>query len=171
MRTLSLPTLLSAMLLAGCGYSPLYAPQAGAAQAASRVSVGTVQMVNPEKNVGQRRVAQVVSQRLQLQFPGQPGNADVLEMNIRESATTLSIETTAAIKRAQITLEGNVVIMAADGTQRLNTSVSANAAYNVENTPYSTESGKTYARLTAARNLADEAARRVYLFYRTQPSK
>jgi hypothetical protein len=41
----------------------------------------------------------------------------------------------------------------------------------VENNPFSTESGKSFARQVAARNLAESVVRRVTLWQRTQGSQ
>lgn len=156
------------LLLAACGYTPLYAPNMGAAQAAQKAQVGEVTMAKTAKNVGERRVAQLVSQRLQLAFPHQSADADTITVDILEDTSTLALSTTAATRRAQINLEGTVIITTPQGKQILNTKLTTTAPYNVENTPYATESGKTYARLNAARTLADEITRRLALFYRTQ---
>lgn len=162
-------TPLPALLLAACGYTPLYAPSEGGANAAQYVQIGNVAMAAVEKNVGQRRVAQTVAQELKLDFPSAGPDMDTATITITEGTSTLAVQRTAAVQRAQINLSGNVIITNADGKRLLNTNIATNAAYNVENTPYSTESGKTFARLTAARNLAAEISRRLSLFYRTHP--
>lgn len=154
-------------LLAACGYTPLYAPGEGAAQASAYVQVGQVQMDLPERNVGQRRVAQTVAQQLKLDFPASGPEMDTAAVGIKETIGTLAVQRSAAIQRAQINLEGTLTLTNPNGDTLLRTVLSTNAPYNVENTPYSTESGKTYARTTAARNLADEISRRLYLYYRT----
>lgn len=122
-------------------------------------------------NVGERRVAQTVSQRLQLAFPGQGAGMDTVEVYITEDTSTLAVEQTAAVQRAQINLTGDVVIASPEGKNLLKATVATAAAYNVESTPYGTEAGKTSARLSAARNLADEITRRLALFYRTHPAQ
>ena len=158
-----------ALLLTACGYTPLYAPSYGTATAVQHAQIGEVTMAKTAKNVGERRVAQLVSQRLQLAFPYQSAQADTISVEILEDTSTLALSTTAATRRAQINLEGTVTITNPAGKQILNTKLTTAAPYNVENTPYATESGKTYARLNAARTLADEITRRLALFYRTQP--
>lgn len=162
---LTLPLLFSA-----CGYTPLYAPGEGAATASARAQIGDVSMAHVEYNVGERRVAQTVSQRLQLAFPNQGADMDTVTVRITEETSTLAVEQTATIQRAQINLKGEAEIHSAEGKTLLKATVNTSAAYNVESTPYGTEAGKTSARLTAARNLADEITRRLALFYRTHPA-
>jgi hypothetical protein len=159
--------LLPAALLAACGYTPLYLPGEGAAQASAYVQIAVVEMELPERNVGQRRVAQTVNQQLKLDFPATGPEMDTATVNIKESTSTLAVQRSAAIQRGQINLEGTLTLTNPKGDRLLRTTLATSAPYNVENTPYSTESGKTYARTTAARNLADEISRRLYLYYRT----
>jgi len=167
------------VFLASCGYSPLYAPGEGASAAAGRVQVGDVavaqgerrpdsRMAQKTKTVGMRRTAQTVAQELKLNFPHSGAEMDTLTVYMEEETTTLAVQRTAAIQRAEIYLRGQMELTDADGKTLLKTGLSTSAPYNVEDTPFSTESGKTYARLTAARNLATEISRRVYLFYSTR---
>jgi len=155
------------VFVASCGYSPLYAPGGGASAAAGRVQVGDVQVAQETKNVGERRTAQTVAQELKLNFPHAGAEMDTLTVTMVEDVTTLAVQRSAAIQRAEIYLTGEIELTDPHGVRLLKTSLSTSAPYNVENTPFSTESGKTYARLTAARNLAAEISRRVYLFYST----
>jgi hypothetical protein len=160
---------LTAALLAACaGYSPLYTPINGE-NLAQKVQVGDVFMTRlAEKNVGERRVAQVINQHLRQDFAQTGAEMDTLTVGIREDSSPLALRRTALVEREQLTLTGNITITNPAGDKLFNTEVGASTAYNVQTTPYGTESGKTYARLTAARNLAEEITRRVALFYRTQ---
>ena len=152
------------VLLAGCGYTPLYQALPGGAP----VAIGEVQIQNPKKLPGERRVAQAVAERLKLDFPRTDPALDTATVSIREQTSTLAVERTATVQRAAITLTASLRITTAEGQERLNTELTATAPYNVENTPFSTESGKTFARPSAARNLAEEISRRLTLFYRQQ---
>ncbi len=170
LRTLGARSMLgSAVLLASCGYSPLYAPSSGGGQAASKVQVGKVEASQYKLNVGQRRAAQTVAQELKLSFPNAGMEMDTATVLITEETSTLAVERTAIMQRAQINLTGYLTLTNPNGDKLLSTTLETNAPYNVENSPYSTESGKTYARLTAARNLAGEISRRLYLYYSTHP--
>ncbi len=172
--------LFATVTLASCGYTPLYAPGEGASAAAGRVQVGDVAVAQGERNpdarmaqktktVGMRRTAQTVAQDLKLNFPHSGAEMDTLTVQMEEETSTLAVQRTAAISRAEIYLHGKMELTDADGKSLLKADLSTSAPYNVEDTPFSTESGKTYARLTAARNLAAEISRRVYLYYSTRP--
>lgn len=168
MKNLSVLALVAATALSACGYTPMYATGGGADTAGAKVQVGSVEMGNPERNVGSRRVAQRVSQILRQDFPQAAAELDLLTVHIDETTSTLAVQRTSAVERAQINLTAELVLTSPEGKRLLRANLGANAPYNVENTPFSTESGKTYARLTAANNLADEITRRVLLYYRTQ---
>ncbi len=155
------------LAVAACSYTPLYAPVDGQT-IATRVQVGEVRMTKfDDLNVGQRRVAQVMSQKLRQSFKG-PVEADVLTVGIKEESSALALRRTALVEREQLNLTATATLTSPDGKQIFTTDIATNTAYNVETTPYATESGKTFARLTAARNAADEIVRRIGLYYRSQ---
>jgi hypothetical protein len=156
--------LLPSLILASCGYSPLYAPVAGGG-AAVPVHLGSVAMAKVEIEPGQRLVAQEVWQRLAQAFAGAEGVQ--LAVEITETTTALALERTATVRRAEIALTGAVQLIGADGKRLLAVNVGSVAAYNVENNPFSTESGKSFARQLAARALAENIVRRVTLWQRT----
>jgi hypothetical protein len=182
MRRFSSALLLAPLALISCGYTPLYAPGEGAAEAAQYVQIGEIAMgtvkatyatgMNDEHNLGHRRVAQAVAQQLKLDFPASGPEADTLTARINEDTGTLAVQSTAVVQRAQIVLTAFITLTSPNGHTLLHTSIASAAPYNVQATPYSTESGKNYARLTAARNLADEISMRLALYYRThKPTK
>lgn len=161
-------TVLSASLTA-CGYTPLYAPAEDSMLASGRVQVGTISMMDPKHNVGERRVAQRVSQRLRQDLPQKGAGLDIVNVKLEETVTELAVQQTATLERAQLQLQGYLELLSPEGKQLLKLSLSTNAPYNVEDTPYSTESGRTYARLIAAQNMAEEISRRLTIYYRRHP--
>jgi hypothetical protein len=154
-----------ACLLAGCGYTPLYGPESGGAAASRRVQVGTVEASNVKMLPGERRAAQRVAERLREDFPNAAADMDLLNVHILEQTSTLAVEKTATISRAQVTLDASLTLTSPAGKDLLQARLSSSAAYNVQDSPYSTESGKSFARLTAANNLAKEISRRLALYY------
>jgi hypothetical protein len=174
MRRLSLGGVCLATSLVGCGYTPLYAPITTTDARAVTLVIGAVEMETVDKRPGERRVAQVVAQDLMLAYPDSGAKAGAAKVNVavREETSTLSLNRTAVVQRAEVQLRGIATVVAEDGQTLLTTQVNTSAPYNVENNPFSTESGKTFARQTAARNLAAELTRRLALFQRTyKPAK
>ncbi len=162
------PLLLAGLFLTGCGYSPLYAPAVAGAGLAP-VQLGPVAMTSVAIEPGQRLIAQEVRQRLAQSYPGAAGAT--LAVELTETTSALALERTATVRRAQIMVAATVQLLGDDGTVLETIPLSANVAYNVENKPFSTESGKSFARQMAARNLADAIARRVALWQRTAPQR
>ncbi|MFZ2587304.1 MAG: LPS assembly lipoprotein LptE [Alphaproteobacteria bacterium] len=160
--------ILLALFLSSCGYTPLYQPINGQTLA-SHIQVATVEMERfEEQNVGERRTAQLMSQRLRQDLPTQAATLDTLTVAIREDASALALRRTALVEREQLTLTARVNLQSPEGKPLFKTEVASTTAYNVETTPYATESGKVFARQTAARNLAEEILRRLNLFYRAK---
>ena len=160
-------SMITTTLLAGCGYSPMYAP-AASTTAQPGLALGTIQMAAVSIEPGQRRVAQEVRERLAQSYPDIVADAARIDLTIQEATTTLALQRTATVQRAQINLTGGLEVKGTDGQTLLSTSLASSAAYNVENNPFSTESGKAYARQVAARNLADAVVRRLALWQRTR---
>ncbi len=159
--------LATSLTVAACGYSPVYAPGQGAAMAASRVQVGTVAMADPDIGVGERRVAGKVSQRLRLDFPNTRSTSDVLGVTVFEDTNALAVQRNSTVARAQIILTAHITLTSPEGKELLKAVLSTNTTYNVEDSPFGTESGKSFAQQVAAGNLAEEISRRVVLYYRT----
>lgn len=158
---LLLATLLSTT---ACGYQPLYAP-AGENIAFHKVEVGTVEASNVKLLPGERRAAQRVAQKLRTDYPDAAATLDLLDVDLTEQTTTLAVQKTATTSRAQIQLTARATLTSPEGKVMLLATISANSAFTVEDSPYSTETSKDFARLTAADTLATEISRRVALYY------
>jgi hypothetical protein len=89
-------------------------------------------------------------------------------VSIYEDTNTLAVQRNSAIARAQIILTAHITLTSPEGNELLKTSLSTNTTYNVEDSPFGTESGKSFAQSVAAGNLAEEISRRVVLYYRTK---
>lgn len=155
--------------LSACGYTPLYKDMDSSQMeniAYPSIGIGEIVMDNIDYRPGERRIAQMVRQRLVREFT--PTTYEVrVDVNIEESVSELAVRQDATVERLQVNLVAQLVTLrtddnAVDYTARL----TSTAAYNVEDTPYSTESGRLFARETAAKTLADDIIRQVYYFYK-----
>ena len=154
MRNLAL---IGTLFVSACaGYTALYD------MPAESVVVAKVAMEKVEKNVGERRVAQRVSQRLRRAFPDEVA-AYRLETYIEETQSTLAVRRNATVERSQVNLAADVLLFKEDGSTQpiFQATLSAASAYNVESSPYSTEAGRVFARQAAADTLGDEIVRMV----------
>ena len=150
--------LISALFLAGCfGYQPFYSLET------ANASIGSVKMLNVNYNTGERRIAQKVRQRLIRSFPSTTADYKI-NIKIEETTGDLAVKRDATVERSQITLSAKVeIIEEANDSIIFKTELSASTAYNVEDTPYSTDAGKVFARQAAAKRLADEITKVVRL--------
>jgi hypothetical protein len=153
------------LALAACsGYSPLYDVPAGGDIGAV---VGQVEMQSAERNVGERRAAQWVAQRLRRSFPQQQGQYRI-DVMLKEKIVTLAVRRDATVERFRLDLTAYLRIYdQQNGDQEiLYTTLSSSSAYNVESTPYSTDVGQVFARQSSAKSLADEITHQVWLVLR-----
>ncbi|MFZ2620052.1 MAG: hypothetical protein WAX89_04185, partial [Alphaproteobacteria bacterium] len=90
-----------------------------------------------------------------------------LEVSIEELNRDLAVKRDATVTRTGLDLQARVTLTPQNKADALlETTVSAQSAYNVEATPFSTDSGRVFAREAAADRLADEIARVVRLALR-----
>lgn len=162
---------LSAVVLSGCfGYEPLYS-QGG--HVVSDVHVGAVTMKGAEILDGERRSAQLVAQRLHRIFVAGETAPYTLEMSLKEEKTTLALERDATEQRLQLNLIADLQLKDKEGVVVFQTDIETSAPYNVEDTPFGTDSGKERARSSAVKAISDEAVHRVsfYFYNRNKKSK
>lgn len=157
--------LLTTGLLAACsGYAPLLTTSSAG------VSIAEVNMINPARNIGERRIAQGVRQNLLKSFTPQADAPYSLRVSIEEIETTLAIEEDATAERLRLVLTATTVLTAGE-KPILQTELNADAAFNVEDSPFSTQSGRTFAREAAARTLSQVITQEVNLAIRAYENK
>lgn len=149
-----------ALTVSGCaGYTALY-------QTDAPVTLGDITVLEIQKNVGERRTAQIMHQELSRRFPNKTG--DRLDIQLERSIGTLAVRDDATVERSEYTLRANATLTDVDGKVFWSDSLNIGAAFSVEDNPLSTDVGKDYAAETAAISLSNEVARRVYDAYRNQ---
>lgn len=152
-----------AILLTGCsGYTALYQD---AGETIDQVVVGQVSMREIERNVGQRRVAQLVSQNLRKMFMASDGKYD-LKIIIEESTSSLAVQRDATDLRLQLSLQAETFLVDQNGKEIYKDFISSSASYNVEDSPFGTDAGRDFARSAAAQKLSDEITYKIAIFLR-----
>lgn len=167
-----LPLALTAFTLTACmGYQPLYAPvtaqTAEGTQVSRQVSIGSVNMQTVERNVAGRRIAQLLKQKLEQNFPATNGDI-TLSVSIEEQTRTLAVRRDAVDQRLELRLISILEFTNASGQIAQRTRASATAAYNVEDSPFGTDAGKDRARRAATDRLAEEITQKVLIFLNKQ---
>jgi len=162
MFKLSTILLAATVSLTGCmGYSSLYKQTS---EDIGNVYVGNVSVVSLGIKAGERRVAQLVHQRLRYSFHAAEESQYVLSAKIREDNVTLAVRRDATDQRLQLNLSAEVMLHDAEGKEVFKTTIGASAPYNVEDSPFGTDAGREQARTSAARTLGDEVTYRVIRF-------
>lgn len=153
--------------LSGCGYTPLYkSADTAIAVTMPPIGIGEIVMDNIDYRPGERRIAQMVRQRLAREFTTENPTVSV-NVRIEESVSELAVRQDATVERLQVNLYALLETQrVADNEIDYATRLTSTAAYNVEDTPYSTESGRLFARESAAKTLADDIIRQVYYYYK-----
>jgi LPS-assembly lipoprotein len=144
--------------LAACGYKPIYRALDG--QGLADVSIRQVAMTTGQRAAGERRVAQLVNQRLMRRFSGGENARYKMDVSIEEVLSTIAVRRDATDQRYALLLNGRVFLYRGDELV-MDVILTTNAPYNVEDSPYGTESGRDRARQSAANTLADEILLRV----------
>lgn len=152
--------LLAVALSACAGYAPLYGEKG---EVLKHVQVADVRVENPDRLPGERRIAQLVRTRLNQAFTGK--NADKLTVVLDEDSTALAINRDATEERLQLTLQAEIMLESSTGDLIYRGDLATTAPYNVEASPFGTDAGRTQARESAARALAEEIIRRVAHVY------
>lgn len=158
-RTLSLFGVI--LLLSACsGYTPLYQITQNATQS---VSVGPIKMRDIEINVGQRRVAQIVRQKLLQSFPHSDGEYSI-HLTVEEETSSLAVRRDATESRLRLSLAAFLTLQNTKGDVVFKRDFTVSSAYNVEDSPFGTDAGRDHARLSASAMLVDEVIDIVNLY-------
>lgn len=156
------------LALSACaGYKPLYNQIDQ-----THVAPGQIEMQITERNIGERRVAQQVYQQLLRVFSRPDGATYRIDAVIEEKESTLSVQRDATIQRASLNLDAQVQLIHQETNKPAHTfNVDATSAYNTEDTPFGTESGRMFAREAAAKTLAEDITSIVQLWLREQDAE
>lgn len=155
--------MLTGLMVSACsGYQPLYSKSN---LDFDRVFVESV-IANQEENVGKgkRRVAQLANRKLKELLPSSSGDF-ALKVAIVEREVALAVERDATEERLELVSEVDMELYdQATGDKLLNSVFNIRTYYNVQDTPFATESSIARARETAAEGAAEEVFNRISLF-------
>lgn len=151
---------LSAALLAGCGFRPLYG-EVGGAVADERLAAVDIELIAD-------RSGQIVRNRLLTRM--QPGGAVTpathqLDVDVTQSSIGLAVQRDETATRTNITVTAHIALTdLATGEIALVQSISSYASYDTLPAEYATLSAERDARERALRDLADRIATVVALY-------
>lgn len=152
---------LTAIFLGGCfGYTPLYQQLDDAGM---EVALGEIRMDRVERNVGERRAAQLLRRKLSQTYPADsvPYTMNIL---LKENEASLAVQRDATDVRLELILDAELRLNNEAGDQVLRADIQTAAAYNVEDSPYGTQAGRDRALEAAVAAMAGEIRHRLSLF-------
>lgn len=169
MKNVLLASLIS-LGVTGCfGYNPLYH---SIQSTFSDVKVEKVEMDVVEYRSTDRRSAQMLAQRLSQTFTGENTQDYFVSVLLTEEKNTLAVARDASDERLELSIWATVKLKDTQDQVVFQTRVEASAPYNIEDSPYATESGKERARLSAINVLSDEIVHRLsFYFYNQEKAK
>ena len=155
--------------LAGClGYEPLYDQTQ---KVMGDVHVAAVKVDEVGYTPTERRSAQMLNQKLSRVFSGQAHASHHIHVTIDEEEETLAVARDASDERVELNLVAQVKLLDSNDNLVYQTRIQSEAPYNLEDSPYATESGKERARLNAVNVLSDEIVHRLSFFFYNMQKK
>jgi LPS-assembly lipoprotein len=147
MRRSALPALASLVLLAGCGFQPMYAPAAQGGPAIGPIFVDTV----PTK------AGYVLKSELDRLFDVERGRGPVrrLSITLSESVAGLGFRLDESASRSDLILAASYTLYDVNGKAVLNGAVNAVASYDIPSSAYGEIAAQNDARERAAEVLAE----------------
>lgn len=151
-----LATLVAVLLLAGCGFKPLYATNDGAAPGLRNVALTSLDA--PED------IETVVNRAIKRRTSIEPSDAKYdLAVKATEQAERLAVQIDASVTRYNYRLVGEYTLTDRATAKRTKGRVVSISSFNVVNSQYSTLSAEQAAREKAATQLAEDMERDILL--------
>lgn len=152
---------MACLLLAGCGFEPLYGENELATATEERLAQISVNPI--EDRVGQLvRIA--LTNRLTPTRPA-PRPQYTLRVTLNESKTSLAVEKDSSATRANLTLLASFVLVVNGSGERLTTgSVRSVNSYDIVDSDYATLAAESDARRRGATDIADGIVDRLAIF-------
>ncbi len=150
------PGLAALLLLAGCGFQPLYATDDGSAPGLRNVALTSVEA--PED------IESVVTRAISRRAADEPSAAQYdLLVTATEQAERLAVQIDASVTRYNYRLVGNYTLVSRQTGKRTKGQVVSISSFNVVNSQYSTLYAEQAAREKAANQLAEDMERDILL--------
>ncbi len=155
--------LLPAVLLAGCaGYRSVN--QTTGDVDISMLRVDKVEVVNVQRQAGERRVAQNMQQELSRRFTGGINAPLGVVVHLTEYERAISARRDATIRRFMLTLDANVDVSDVNGNVLAVINTRTESTYDVEDSPFASTANKKQAERTASEVMIRDIHRQLNLF-------
>lgn len=157
--------ILIALMLSACaGYQPLYG-ELGTEM--NKISLHSVQMNVVEKNIGSRRLAQLLDQKLSRIFTNNVNNQYDLYVVLDPTEYAIATRSDDTDKRKSISIKATIKLIDVNTKKQVfKTSISRSSSYTTQDDPFSTESARTKALESITSTLSNEIIQITALWFR-----
>lgn len=158
--------LVACLVIAACGFRPLYGTAANVENGAVAATLSRVQIDNIPDRSGQYLRNALIDRFYDSGRPVDPLYTLQI-VNLRESLTDLDITKSSSATRAQLRLEADIVLIDHRGAQTaMQRHLISITSYNVLNSQFTTRVSEQAARQSALDDLAGQIERHMALFLR-----
>lgn len=163
MKKLSL--LLSVLFLAGCaGYTPLYGELG---EKVDEIGLKEVKVESAGGSYGQRRIAQLLDQKLSRVFSNNYDNNYELYIVLTPAEESIAKRSDDTDQRKSVNITANVTLKEiATGQDVFNVVLGRSSSYTVQEQPFATEAAKTKALESIISTLSGDIIQRTALWFR-----
>jgi len=167
MRLLKTVSLLSVLLLAGCGFTPMYATPSPGSGKANVVAAMNKIAIRPIPDRSGMKLRQELRERMQPK--GLQGNAQYdLDVTLTRTVEELGIRGDATASRANLIISASFYL-AEGGTRVFGDRVQSIVGYNILDDQYATVAAQADAEDRAIRQVGDEIKTRVGVYLERHP--
>ena len=154
---------LTAIVLSSCaGYTPLYGKLG---EEMNKIGLKEVKMTNIEKNIGERRIAQILHQKLSRIFSNQFDNDYNLYVELIPSESSIAARSDAIDTRKGIAIKAKILLKDIEtGNLVFSVNVNRNSSYTVQEEPFATEAARKKALESIVSALSGDITQRTALW-------
>lgn len=156
---------LSTIVLSACaGYTPLYGELG---EDMSEIGLKEVKMKTVEQNIGERRLAQLMHQKLARVFTNNVNNDYDLYVTLKPSESAIATRSDDTDARKSVSVNAKIILKdKLTGKEAFSTSVSRNSTYTVQDEPFATDAARTKALESIISALTGDVIQRAALWFR-----
>jgi LPS-assembly lipoprotein len=165
MNCLRFTAVLSVLILAACGFQPLYGDHSASTSEGIRASLNSIHIANIPDQPGQYLRNALIDRFYSDGRPRDRARYSLTVLPVSESRTELDITKTSDSTRAQLYLSTSIKLKDASGTELMDRALTAVTSYNILDSQFTTRVAEESARRQALDDLARQIETQVLLYF------
>lgn len=156
---------MSLLVLSACaGYQPLYGELG---DEMNGIGLKKVSMYKVEKNIGSRRLAQILDQKLSRIFTNTDNNLYDLEVVLKPSTFSIAKRSDDTDQRKSVSVTAEIKLFDKQTNEKVfSTSASRSSTYTTQQEPFATEAARQKALESTVSALSNDIIQRAALWFR-----